>query len=133
MNPPPNRLANYHAPWTPDQDAELRRLVREDGLNAAQIAPLMGRTRDGVYSRGNAIGVRFGRGNRPDVYFRARVCDLLRLGISLAEVARRTGRTNAGIYDVARRMLRDGALVRTGPAKGSPGYNPRKVRFSPAA
>lgn len=127
----PHHLRNYLRPWTPEHDRELRRLVGE-GLNAKEIAAVVGRTRDGVYAHGNAIGITFGRGNRPDIDKRAFTCALLAKGLTLRKIAEVRGVSPATVNDVVWRMVKSGAVVRTGPKRGEPGYQPQKVRFRPA-
>lgn len=51
-----NRLHTTTHPWTPAQDAELRRLARQN-VATAHIASRIGRTPEEVFQRTSELGV----------------------------------------------------------------------------
>jgi hypothetical protein len=127
----PAAVGRQYRRWTRDEDRALVKSVRA-GVTYAEVASGLGRPYHGVKRRGHTIAAGPGKGWRaasrgygPDAVKRSQLFALLAGGSTVAGAARVLGLASAESLRLqVARLVRDGALVRTGGATRACRYVP---------
>jgi hypothetical protein len=120
----PAAVGQYRRFWSPAEDRALAQALRV-GATFAEVARGLGRTKAGVMNRVGKLGVKSRwAGRPPDAARRSEMLRLLAAGHTLSDAARTFGVKESTARVLAKRMVRDGLLVRTGGLSWSCRYVP---------